>query len=157
MGAPGEDDQPRLRLQLVRCEGELPEGFAALRAEAEAEGYRHLARLAGEASATPDLFVALLAAFDDGEMVAVGGLTADPEAPMALRMRRFYVARRARRQGVATQLANALLAEGLAQGRPVNVHPGDARAERFWTSMGFAPVEDGDALWRYVDDFDEEA
>ena len=54
MGAAGEDDQPGLMLQLVRIEDELPDGFEALRAEGEAEGHRHMTRLAVEVGETPE-------------------------------------------------------------------------------------------------------
>lgn len=127
-------------LQLVRIDGELPEGFEALRAEADAEGHRHMARLAVEMAETPELFIALLAAFDDGELLGIGGMTAEPTDPSAIRMRRLYVAQGARGRGVARAIANALLHEALGQARLITVHAGNPGAERFWEAMGYAPV-----------------
>ena len=144
MGAAGEDDQPGVirasMIQLVRLEGEPPEGFDALVAEAEAEGHRHLTRLKVELSeAAP--FTAILAAFHDGDLVGVGALTPEPADPARQRMRRFYVAPRARRLGVARALANALLQEALQHTRHVTVHAGEPQAAWFWEAMGYAPVD----------------
>lgn len=127
-------------LQLVRIEGELPEGFEALRAEADSEGHRHMARLATEVAETPELFIALLAAFDEGELLGIGGMTAEPTDPTAIRMRRLYVTQAARRRGVARAIASALLNEALAQTRLVTVHSGNPGAEGFWEAVGYAPV-----------------
>ena len=129
-------------LQLVRIEGELPEGFEALRAEADVEGHRHMARLAAEMAETPELFIALLAAFDGSELLGIDGMTAEPTAPSAIRMRRLYVAQGARGRGVARAIANALLNEALGQTRLVTVHAGNPGAERFWEATGYAPVTD---------------
>jgi GNAT superfamily N-acetyltransferase len=130
-----------LSLHLVRLEGELPEGFAALRAEAEAEGHRHMSRLAQEMAGTPAIFTALLGAFEDGALVGVDGLTPEPADPSAQRMRRLFVTARARRRGVARTLAGALLQEALQHTRRVTVHAGDPEAERFWEALGYERVE----------------
>lgn len=141
MGAPGEDDQPGLTIQLVRIVDALPEGFAALRAEADAQGHNNLARLEVEFAETPEMFTALLAALGGGELLGIGGLTAEPTDPSAQRMRRLYVAQRGRGQGVGRTLANALLNEALGVTRLVNVYAADADAARFWEAMGFEPVQ----------------
>lgn len=129
-------------IHLVRVEHELPEAFPELRAEADAEGYRHMSRLASEMSETPEMFVALLAAYEEGELVGVGGLTVDPLDPSAKRMRRLYVRKRARRRGVARTVAHALLNEALNTTRLVTVHAGNADAARFWEALGFRPTPD---------------
>ena len=129
MGPSGEDDQPGLtRLQLVRMDDGLPEGFPALRAEADAEGHRHMSRLAAEVAETPQMFTVLLAARLDGDLVGVGGLTPEPADPSAHRMRRLFVSARARRRGVARTLANALLHEALQHTRHVTFHAGNPDA-----------------------------
>ncbi|HEY0650597.1 GNAT family N-acetyltransferase [Phenylobacterium sp.] len=129
-------------VQLVRIADELPIGFEDLRAEADAEGHRHMSRLAQDMAATPEMFTALLAAFEGGELVGVGGLTVEPQASSgeAYRMRRLYVAQRARRSGVARAIANALLSEALNLTRLVTVHAGNPGAERFWEALGFDAV-----------------
>lgn len=140
MGAPGEDDFAGLTL--ARIFDALPEGFDALRAEADAEGHGNLARLAEEFAADREGFTALLAAFSDGQLVGIGGLTPEPEASpgSAYRMRRLFVSARARRRGVGTALANALLNEALGMTRLVTVHAGTPEAAAFWQALGFEPV-----------------
>jgi GNAT superfamily N-acetyltransferase len=129
-------------VRLERVIGELPSGFDSLRAEARAEGYRHLDRLAADWASgalrfdRPD--EALLAGHVDNELAAVGGLTIDPAVPGALRMRRFYVRRQFRRCGIGRRLATALLERAAAAGRPVTVNAGAGSAP-FWTALGFTP------------------
>jgi GNAT superfamily N-acetyltransferase len=139
VGAAGGHDPSGLSLRLVRITDGLPEGFEALRREAEADGHRQLTRLAAEWAAAPGMFHAVLAAYADGELAGIGGLTDEPAdaGEPAWRMRRLQVARAARRQGVGRTLANALLEEALAAVRLVTVHAGDAGAARFWEAMGF--------------------
>jgi GNAT superfamily N-acetyltransferase len=127
-------------LQIERIVGELPSGFDLLRAEAQAEGYRHLNRLAEEWAAHMARFdrgaEALLAARLDGDLAGIGGLTIDPVLPGALRMRRFYVAKSLRRHGIGRALAEKLLAGARALRRPVTVNAG-AGSEPFWEALGF--------------------
>lgn len=130
-------------IQLVRIEDGLPDGFEALRLEADREGHNNMSRLAAERSAGEPFFVALLAAYVGGELVGIGGLTAEPEPSdePALRMRRFYVRPAARRGGIGRTLASALIQEALDQAPLITVHAGDAAAARFWEAQGFTPVE----------------
>jgi len=130
-------------VQLVRIDRDLPEGFARLRAEAEAEGHRHMNRLADELASGDTRFEALFAAFDDGELLGVGGMTVEPSetSEPAFRMRRLYVSPHARRTGVARTLASALMQEAFDQVDLVTVHAGSPEAARFWESQGFAPAD----------------
>src|SRR5436190_24023588 len=84
------------------------------------EGYRHLDRLGADWAAGTTRFdregEALLAAYSDGTLAGIGGLTIDPADPDALRLRRFYVARAARRSGIGRALAQVLLKRALASG-----------------------------------------
>jgi GNAT superfamily N-acetyltransferase len=90
----------------------LPAGFDALRAEARAEGYRFVERLAADWASGELRFdrlgEVLLAAYTGNELAAIGGLTLDPVLPETLRMRRFYVRERYRRFGIGRRLATAL-------------------------------------------------
>jgi GNAT superfamily N-acetyltransferase len=128
----------RLRVEAV-TDG-LPSGFDLLRAEAAAEGYRHLDRLAADWLAGTTRFdhegEALLAAYRDGALAGIGGLTIDPVDLGALRLRRFYVARAARRRGIGRTLAQVLLQRALESGRPVTVNSAAGSAP-FWESLGF--------------------
>jgi GNAT superfamily N-acetyltransferase len=122
---------------------QLPAGFETLRAEARAEGYKVIERLALDWASGATRFdragEALFAAYSGGELAAVGGLTIDPAIPGALRLRRFYVRKRFRRGGVGRRLAAALL-DRVAEERPVMVNAGRG-SEAFWQSLGFTADE----------------
>jgi GNAT superfamily N-acetyltransferase len=110
----------------------MPPGFDLLRAEARAEGHRHLERLAEEWSAHTMRFdregEALLAARLDADLVGIGGLTIDPSQAGALRMRRFHVGKSFRRNGTGRAIAEKLLAHARASGRLVTVNAAAALA-----------------------------
>ena len=128
-------------LELEPVRGALPAGFDALRADALAEGFRQVERLAADWEAGSTRFdrdgEALLAARLNGVLVGIGGLTIEPVVPGALRMRRFYVRPAFRRIGVGRQLVTALLA-GVDGGRSITVNAAPASIA-FWESVGFNP------------------
>jgi GNAT superfamily N-acetyltransferase len=122
----------------------LPPGFDTLRAEARAEGFNFLERLAKEWVSHTNRFdrpgEALVAAYISNRLAAIGGVTLDPEVPGALRMRRFYVRKQFRRCGIGRRLANALLAETAEGGQPVTVNAATGSAT-LWEALGFVPDE----------------
>ena len=126
-------------MRLERVLAEMPAGFDVLKAEARAEGYRHIDRLADEWLAGTMHFErvgeALIAASLDRQLVGIGGITIDPSQPGALRMRRFYVKCSFRRAGIGRAIAENLLAHARGLGRPVTVNAG-AGSEPFWRSLG---------------------
>ena len=122
-------------------------GFDALRAEARAEGYRFVERLAVDWTSCAMRFdregEALLAAHQKGMLAGIGGLTIEPVVPDALRMRRFYVRAAYRRNGIGRKLAIALLERARSRSKLVTVNAAPASAA-FWESLGFAPdIRDG--------------
>jgi GNAT superfamily N-acetyltransferase len=119
----------------------LPTGFDELRAEARAEGFRQVERLATDWETGTTRFdregEALLDARVNGVLAGIGGLTVERVVPNALRMRRFYVRPAFRRSGVGRQLAMALLAGAKPnQLITANAAPGSVP---FWESIGFRP------------------
>ena len=127
-------------MRLERVVSEMPAGFDVLRAEARAEGYRHIDRLADEWLAGKTRFncdgEVLIAAILDQQLAGIGGLTIDPSQPRALRMRRFYVRTSFRRAGIGRAIAEKLLAHARVFCRPVTVNAA-AGSELFWRSLGF--------------------
>ena len=130
------------RLELEPVTGDLPAGFEMLRAEALAEGFRQVERLAADWASRTTRFdregEVLLAARSNGVLAGIGGLTIDPVVPGALRMRRFYVRPRFRRCGVGRQRATALLEQRGQTGRLVTVNAA-AASMQFWEALGFEP------------------
>jgi GNAT superfamily N-acetyltransferase len=135
-------------VQLAQVIDDLPASFEVMRAEARAEGYRHLERLAADWASRAMRFngegEALLAAYVNGSPVGTGGLTNEPAMPGAFRMRRFYVRPLFRRQGVGSKLALNLVERALRIGRLVTVNAGNVDAPAFWEKLGFTPsLRDG--------------
>lgn len=130
---------------LSRVTHTLPEDFPALAKQAAAEGVRNMALLADQWRDGTQRFEepgALFAAFVDGALAGIGGVTPQSGlAEPAMRMRRLYVAPPFRRQGVGQALAGAMIQQGLQVARllTANARASDA-APRFWEAMGFAAV-----------------
>ena len=128
-------------LELERVLDALPPGFEVLRAEALAEGFRQVERLAADWQAGRTRFdrdgEALLAARLNGVLVGIGGLTIEPVVPDALRMRRFYVRPAFRRIGIGRRLVTALLV-GVDGKRSITVNAAPASIA-FWERVGFDP------------------
>jgi GNAT superfamily N-acetyltransferase len=135
--------------QIIRLAGSLPEDFAALRAEATAEGYRFVEGLWAEWSAGQyagaDARFTAFAAIHGGELAGVGAITPDPydPAPDLLRLRHVYVRPRHRGTGTGRVLAGALVQQGLALAPRLSLNAADARAAAFWEAIGFQPVSTG--------------
>jgi GNAT superfamily N-acetyltransferase len=130
-------------VQFDRVIDDLPDGFDEMCAEASAEGFRHLERLAHDWASGAMRFKGegevLLAAHVQGALAAIGGLTIEPVVPGAFRMRRLYVREPFRRQGIGRKLAVALIEPVLARGAAVTVNAGNLDAVPFWIGLGFTP------------------
>ncbi|RIJ44429.1 GNAT family N-acetyltransferase, partial [Maribellus luteus] len=80
---------------------------------------------------------ALFAAFVDGELAGVGGVSAETGLA-AMRMRRLYVRPSFRRRGVASALAAAMIQQGLQGARLLTVNAAASlAAPPFWEALGF--------------------
>jgi GNAT superfamily N-acetyltransferase len=135
-------------MQLAQAVDHLPSGFEVMRAEACAEGYRHLERLGVDWASRAMRFdregEALFGAHMDGLPAGVGGLTIEAASPGAFRMRRIYVRPLFRRQGIGGRLALVLIERAFRNGELVTVNAGSDDAAAFWEALGFAPnLRDG--------------
>lgn len=131
---------------ILRVVEALPHGFDVMSAEATAEGVRNMVMLRAEFGGKDDPFRdpgGLFAAFTDGALAGVGGVTVQESlAEPAMRMRRLYVRPAFRRAGVARALAGAMMQQGF-QTAPLlvlNAAASDA-ASPFWEAMGFERVD----------------
>ncbi|MDP1632886.1 MAG: GNAT family N-acetyltransferase [Caulobacter sp.] len=138
-------------VRIARVVEVLPDEFAVMIADAAAEGVRNMALLATEFGSASDPFVepgaALFAAFIDGDLTGVGGVTVEAGlTEPAMRLRRLYVRPRFRRAGVARALAGAMMQQGFQTAPLLIVNArATAAAGPFWEAMGFTPVD-----WRGV-------
>jgi GNAT superfamily N-acetyltransferase len=130
------------QLRLEPVVDRLPADFEIMRAEAHAEGYAFLDRLSKDWASGAMRFdrhgEALLVAYSDDVLAAVGGITIDPVVPDALRMRRFYVRSAFRRTGIGRAIAQALLERALRSGRVVTLNAA-VKSVPFWETLGFLP------------------
>ena len=139
-------------MRLQRVIDELPTDFDTIRLEARAEGHKFLDRLANVWVSGVIRFdrpgEALLAAYSDEILAAIGGITIDPVVPDALRMRRFYVRPAFRRAGIGREIAQALLK--IARSAPVVTVNAAIKSVPFWETLGFVPqARDGHThIWR---------
>lgn len=112
-----------------------------MQAEAHAEGYRFLDRLAADWEAGTTRFdrdgESLLTAWHNDALAGIGGVTLDPPTPGALRMRRFYVRPSFRGAGIGRALVAALLGHARRFGKPILVNAGTKVAPAFWEALGF--------------------
>jgi GNAT superfamily N-acetyltransferase len=130
-----------------RVVDELPADFDTIRREARAEGHNFLDRLANDWASGAIRFYrygeALLAAYSDGVLAAIGGITIDPVLPDALRMRRFHVRSAFRRAGIGREIAQVLLERAFRSVRVVTLNAA-VDSVPFWEALGFVPqVLDG--------------
>ena len=140
-------------MRFQRVVNELPADFKAMRREARAEGHQFLDRLASDWASGAMRFdrpgEALLSAYSEDVLAAIGGITIDPIVPDALRMRRFYVRPAFRRTGIEGEIALALLEGALQRVRVVTLNA-TVESVSFWEALGFEPeVRDGHThVWR---------
>lgn len=132
--------------EIVSLRSGLPAAFEALRAQAEAEGYGFLNRLAmrwRDGAYDGDAHAGLLGVMDKGVLLAVGAQTMDeydPD-PAHRRIRHFYVSSAQRRQGAGRLLAAALTADAFALAPRLHLRATHALSTAFWDAMGFERVD----------------
>lgn len=123
---------------------ELPSQIDLLRADALAEGFDNVETLVlqwhehGMRFTRPGEMLA--AAFIENELAGVGGISEDFIDASWLRMRRFYVRPKFRRQSVGKAIAHYLLERALMLDRPIVLYTDTGRGAAFWQAMGFVPT-----------------
>lgn len=128
----------------------LPDGIVALEAAAISEGFRFLTRLLLEWENGSNRFdqpgECLLGVWREGELIAIGGLSRDPHAcGQTGRLRRFYVAPAARRQGAGETLVKALLARAAPHFQTVRLLTDTQAGAAFYVYCGFRCVQSDSA------------
>ena len=137
-------------VELRRINLPLP-GLDGLVAESAAEGFQFLTTLQAEWQSGANRFSqpgeGLFGAFEDGILIAVGGLSRDPflTDPTIGRIRRIYVQSSSRGTGVGTQLMRFLIAEARLHFRRVRLSATSPAAARIYEKLGFEPIPGPDA------------
>lgn len=124
--------------------------------ESRREGFRFLDRLRADFQDGANRFdapgEALLGAWVDEELIAVGGLNRDPYAaePGVGRLRHLYVGAAFRRTGAGRALVEALIAAARPHFRVLRLRTDTDAAARFYERLGFAPVRSPHATHQRV-------
>lgn len=127
----------------IRRLASLPPDVEILRAEAAAEGIRNMGVLVADWEAGRERYdrpgEALFGAFDGTRLVGIGCVKRETDVP-AMRMRRLYVLRTARRHGAGRVLAQAMIARGFESAGRLTCNAVPPGAGEFWEAMGFERV-----------------
>ncbi|MFK7921255.1 MAG: GNAT family N-acetyltransferase [Bacteroidia bacterium] len=124
------------------------EGFVALRAESEKEGYRFLKRLEMDWGAHKNRFSlpgeGLYKVLAHAELIGIGGINQCPykHTEGIGRIRRFYIKSSWRSQGIGKKLLAHLIAEKGAAFAEINLSTDSEAAARFYERNGFARIHD---------------
>jgi GNAT superfamily N-acetyltransferase len=128
-------------------------GFEDLVHESRQAGFRFLERLDQEWLSAANRFSkkgeALFAVFDDGKLVAVGGI--NRQSDDCGRLRHFYVKSTARRRGVGRLLAQHILAFASQHYARVVLRTDTLTGDRFYTTLGFLRLPSGDGPTHVVE------
>ncbi|MEJ0024527.1 MAG: GNAT family N-acetyltransferase [Rhizomicrobium sp.] len=127
----------------IRRLTDLPPDIEILRSEAAADGIRNMGILVADWRSGAERYgkpgEALFGAFDGARLVGVGCVKIEPAVP-AMRMRRLYVLRDARRHGVGRLLAQAMIARGFETAGRLTCNAVPPGAGEFWDAMAFERV-----------------
>ncbi len=135
-----------MKLRIDRIGTALPAGFEQLALAARAEDVHNMPMLLADWQTGTERFdgvtSALYGAWAGDMLVGVGGMTPETLLDMpAMRMRRFYVHPEQRRSGVASMLAETVMAAGLAHTARLTVNAAASpMAAPFWLAMDFIPI-----------------
>ena len=125
---------------------QLTSGFSKLLEESISEKFGALEKLKQNFENGSNTFSkpgeALFSATFEGELLGICGLNVDPyvDDPMIGRVRRLYVIKQARRQGVGSKLVGAVEQQARKHFKVLRLYTGDSNASAFYTSIGFSPL-----------------
>ncbi|RDI42166.1 GNAT family N-acetyltransferase [Falsibacillus pallidus] len=112
--------------------------------ESKEDGFRFVERLVNDYHDGTNTFSqhgeALFGVFNEhGEIVVIGGVNIDPfsDRPNTGRLRRFYVSREYRRNGLGSLLLKSIIDEASKHFSILVLHTDTIDADRFYTSYGF--------------------
>ncbi|QKE75682.1 GNAT family N-acetyltransferase [Arthrobacter citreus] len=113
--------------------------------ESKDEGFRMVERLVNDYKNGTNTFnnlgEVLFGVFNEkGELVAVGGLNKDPFSNKQYigRLRRFYVSKEYRRNGIGSLLLKRIINEAKKYYKVLVLHTNTEQADKFYTSLGFS-------------------
>ncbi|MFC2071044.1 GNAT family N-acetyltransferase [Chloroflexota bacterium] len=122
-----------------------PEDIESLKQESMDEGYNMINRLIADYHSGENRFdkegEKLAGYASDSEIVAVSGLNIEPSNNKLGRIRRLYVSKNYRHQGIATELVKHLIEYAKQYFEGVAVNIGNLPIDNFYKSLGFSPAD----------------
>jgi GNAT superfamily N-acetyltransferase len=118
---------------------------------ATAEGYRFVARFVADLQVTlssSDRFTGFVAVLEQGQLVALGGVTPDPYRPASNvgRVRHVYVHPTRRGEGIGAHLIATLESQARTAGLCLlRLRTDTSQAAQFYEHLGYTPVADDSA------------
>jgi RimJ/RimL family protein N-acetyltransferase/GNAT superfamily N-acetyltransferase len=124
--------------------------------ESKEEGFRFVERLLNDYREGTNCFniqgEALYGIYDvENELVAVGGLNVDPSSAETGRVRRFYVKKEYRNEGVGTLLLKRIILDARRSFNVLILHTDTEKADHFYTSFGFTKGDRYPNATHYLD------
>ncbi|PFG03513.1 GNAT family N-acetyltransferase [Bacillus sp. es.034] len=110
--------------------------------ESKEEGFRFVERLLNDYQDGTNCFnkqgEALYGIYsEEDELLAVGGLNVDPTSAETGRVRRFYVKKEYRNEGIGTLLLKQIILDAKRSFRVLVLNTDTEKADHFYTSFGF--------------------
>ncbi|WP_026562717.1 GNAT family N-acetyltransferase [Bacillus sp. J37] len=112
--------------------------------QSKEEGFRFIERLVNDYKNGANTFnnsgEALFGVFNEKEeLIAIGGLNKDPysQKPYIGRLRRFYVTKEYRRNGIGSLLIKRIINEAVEYYNTLVLHTDTKQADHFYSSLGF--------------------
>lgn len=143
------------RLLLLKHGSFVPEDITHLVEESMTEGFRHIKRLVDDYESGTNRFdkpgEALFTVTYESRIVGVCGLNRDPHSdPLVGRVRRLYVSREFRRQGVARLLMGNVIEEARKHYDKVVLRTDNPVADQFYRSLGFVAQSNDERVTHYL-------
>ncbi|WP_214484998.1 GNAT family N-acetyltransferase [Bacillus sp. SM2101] len=130
---------------VIEIDDLLNTGLNALVMESKEEGFRFVERLINDYKTGTNKFnnfgEALYGVFNKtGSLVAVGGINIDPfsKEPYIGRLRRFYVSKLYRRNGLGSLLVKKIIVEAKTYFNVLVLYTDTDEASKFYTAIGFS-------------------
>ncbi|WP_044617831.1 GNAT family N-acetyltransferase [Gynuella sunshinyii] len=126
----------------------LPAGLDRLVSESEADGFRFVRRLVDDYASGRNRFSgcgeALLAVYEDGYLIGVGGINSDPYCndKHSGRVRRLYILKDYRNAGVGRALMEAIEQHASKSFKVLNLFTDTDAASRFYVQLGYNLVRE---------------
>jgi GNAT superfamily N-acetyltransferase len=130
--------------------------IAELLEESKDEGFRHIERLLNEFESGVNRFdkpgEALYVAVVANRIVGIGGLNTDPYSnDTAGRLRRLYVLKECRGQGIGKEITETILGKAKDYYKTIVLKTDNPKASKFYVRLGFSKIADNDKVTHRID------